>query len=392
MKKIRIQRVSRVSMLLALLLAAVLTAVSVVRFRTFQSMRSATTRYVTAERSAEKLQKGSDTLTEQARLFVMTGSRKYMDGYFQEADVTRQRDQAEVELETMDQVLTNAEKLRKAERMVFDDTYQDAKTRISENVDRCVEDLVHLTEGQQNESYKRFQGLYVAQELGLAVMVAFFVGESLVVRRLVVRPLVSYNAHIQRDETVPVEGAAELQSLAVTYNRVYEENQEAQRLLHHEAEHDALSSLLNRASFNRLLALYQKDNVSYALVLTDIDGFKRYNDTYGHTVGDRIIPKAARKLTESFRDADFVFRVGGDEFAVIMTEVTQEKRYAVKECLDKLKQSLTNQTDGCPALTMSAGIAFSGGDTPEADIYQRADNALYYVKRHGRNGAWFYGD
>lgn len=392
MKKIRIQRVSRVSMLLALLLAAVLTAVSVVRFRTFQSMRSATTRYVTAERSAEKLQKGSDTLTEQARLFVMTGSRKYMDGYFQEADVTRQRDQAVEELETMDQVLTNAEKLRKAERMVSDDTYQDAKTRISENVDRCVEDLVHLTEGQQNESYKRFRGLYVAQELGLAVMVVFFVGESLVVRRLVVRPLVSYNAHIQRDETVPVEGAAELQSLAVTYNRVYEENQEAQRLLHHEAEHDALSSLLNRASFNRLLALYQKDNVSYALVLTDIDGFKRYNDTYGHTVGDRIIQKAARKLTESFRDADFVFRVGGDEFAVIMTEVTQEKRYAVKECLDKLKQSLTNQTDGCPALTMSAGIAFSGGDTPEADIYQRADNALYYVKRHGRNGAWFYGD
>ena len=392
MKKIRIQRVSRVSMLLALLLAAVLTAVSVVRFRTFQSMRSATTRYVTAERSAEKLQKGSDTLTEQARLFVMTGSRKYMDGYFQEADVTRQRDQAVEELETMDQVLTNAEKLRKAERMVSDDTYQDAKTRISENVDRCVEDLVHLTEGQQNESYKRFRGLYVAQELGLAVMVVFFVGESLVVRRLVVRPLVSYNAHIQRDETVPVEGAAELQSLAVTYNRVYEENQEAQRLLHHEAEHDALSSLLNRASFNRLLALYQKDNVSYALVLTDIDGFKRYNDTYGHTMGDRIIQKAARKLTESFRDADFVFRVGGDEFAVIMTEVTQEKRCVVKECLDKLKQSLTNQTDGCPALTMSAGIAFSGGDTPEADIYQRADNALYYVKRHGRNGAWFYGD
>ena len=84
--------------------------------------------------------------------------------------------------------------------------------------------------------------------------------------------------------------------------------------------------------------------------------------------------------------------MGGDEFAVIMTEVTQEKRYAVKEHLDELKQSLTNQTDGCPALTMSAGIAFSGGDTPEADIYQRADNALYYVKRHGRNGAWFYGD
>ena len=299
---------------------------------------------------------------------------------------------SEVELETMDQVLTNAEKLRKAERMVSDDTYQDAKTRISENVDRCVEGLVHLTEGQQNESYKRFRGLYVAQELGLAVMVVFFVGESLVVRRLVVRPLVRYNAHIQRDETVPVEGAAELQSLAVTYNRVYGENQEAQRILRHEAEHDAVSSLLNRASFNRLLALYQKDNVSYALVLTDIDGFKRYNDTYGHTVGDWIVQKAARKLTESFRDTDFVFRVGGDEFAVIMTEVTQEKRCVVKACLDKLKQSLTDQTDGYPALTMSAGIAFSGGDTPETGIYQRADNALYYVKRHGRNGAWFYGD
>lgn len=71
-------------------------------------------------------------------------------------------------------------------------------------------------------------------------------------------------------------------------------------------------------------------------------------------------------------------------------------RYVTAErCAEKLQKgsdTLTNQTDGCPALTMSAGIAFSGGDTPEADIYQRADNALYYIKQHGRNGAWFYGD
>ena len=446
MKKIRIQRLGTASMLLALLLAAVLTAVSVFGFRTFQNMQTATSRYVTAEKSAEKLQKGSDVLTEQVRLFVMTGQKKYMDGYFQEANVDRQREEAveelkanfsdtqvltdlesalsdsrnlmereyyamrlaasgyrmgdgmlpqeivSVELEDMDKALTKAEKLKKAERMVSDDVYQDAKSKISANVDRCAEDLLELTKGQQDRYYGAFSGLYLAQELGLAVMVIFFISESLVVRGLVVKPLVSYNAHIERDETMPVEGAAELQSLALTYNRVYEENQEAQRLLHHEAEHDALSGLLNRASFNRLLSLYQREGTAYALVLSDIDGFKRYNDTYGHTVGDRIIQKAARKLTEAFRDADFVFRVGGDEFAVIMAEVTREKRYAVAERLAELKQSLLDASDGLPTITMSAGVAFSQGDTPETDIYQRADNALYYVKEHGRNGTWFYGD
>ena len=80
--------------------------------------------------------------------------------------------------------------------------------------------------------------------------------DSIIVRKLIVNPLVSYNESIEQDETVPVIGAAELQSLAETYNRVFEENRETQKLIRHEAEHDALTDLLNKGSFDKILSLY----------------------------------------------------------------------------------------------------------------------------------------
>ena len=85
-----------------------------------------------------------------------------------------------------------------------------------------------------------------------------------IVRRLVVRPLISYNRSIQKGEIFPTIGAEELQSLAENYNRVYAENQETQKITRHQAEHDTLTELLNRGSYEKVLAIYEKGEVPFA--------------------------------------------------------------------------------------------------------------------------------
>ncbi len=216
------------------------------------------------------------------------------------------------------------------------------------------------------------------------------IGSSVAVRALIVNPLGSYNRSIEQDKTVPVIGAAELQTLAVTYNRIFEENLETQRLIRHEAEHDALTDLLNRSSFDKALALYSQGSMNFALILVDVDRFKSVNDTYGHAVGDEILRRVAKRLKESFRSTDYVFRIGGDEFAVLMMDVSEALRHTVEEKLASLKKWLVCPEEGLPEITLSIGVAFSDRKDPGESIFKDGDQALYYVKKHGKDGSCFY--
>ena len=167
------------------------------------------------------------------------------------ADDDLPRQVAAVTVTEGDAILSTEEKLEKARSLVWDESYRDAKASISENVEKCMKELVRLTRNRQGHAASVFRDLYIKQELGLALLIICLVIDSIIVRKLIVNPLVSYNESIEQDETVPVIGAAELQSLAETYNRVFEENRETQKLIRHEAEHDALTDLLNKGSFEK---------------------------------------------------------------------------------------------------------------------------------------------
>lgn len=444
MKKIHIKRFSTGSMILAGVLSVMFVILIICAGRYYDRMETATELYIISEKSALKLQKGSDTLTEQVRLYVMTGEFKYMDAYFEEAEVTKNRDNAVAELREHfagtqiltelenalgdsqmlmdreyyamrlaaegfgtpksqlpekvaaiqltkeDQALDTAQKLETARSMVSGSVYEGVKIKISDNVNRCIADLLALTRDQRSHYSDVFRGMYFLQEASLVVLIIFLIISSLIVRMLIVKPLVSYNASIERDQTVPVVGAAELQSLAQTYNRVFEENQVTQQIIRHEAEHDALSELLNRGSFNKMLSLYSKGNIPFALIIVDIDVFKSVNDTWGHTVGDAVIQYTAQNIQAAFRSTDYVFRIGGDEFAILMLDVSSSMRSVVEEKLEALKESMLTPPEGIPAVTLSAGAAFSDRPNPRGSLFQDADRTLYAVKEHGKNGYQFY--
>ena len=160
---------------------------------------------------------------------------------------------------------------------------------------------------------------------------------------------------------------------------------------------DELSSLFNRRHFNSLfpqeLARAEREQKSIALILIDVDYFKPYNDNYGHQQGDNVLQVVAKVLQDSLRRAgDFAFRIGGEEFCVVITVDHSEDAYNIAEKLRQAVEDLKlehayNQVSSY--VTVSIGIKVhqgSGAQAPEMDlIYRLADDALYEAKGNGRN-------
>lgn len=171
---------------------------------------------------------------------------------------------------------------------------------------------------------------------------------------------------------------------------MYENNEAAQALIKHQAEHDALTDLLNRGSYDKLLKIYDQPGNHFALIMVDVDVFKSVNDTYGHEVGDKILKRVAKLLQTAFRSIDHVCRIGGDEFAIIMVDMTPNLAYTIEEKIDAVNKLLSEPEEGCPVVSLSVGVAFSDRKNPSDSIFKDADKALYKTKETGRNGCSFY--
>jgi diguanylate cyclase (GGDEF)-like protein len=140
---------------------------------------------------------------------------------------------------------------------------------------------------------------------------------------------------------------------------------------------DALTRVYNRPQFERRRKRLQ----SYSLILIDIDNFKTINDRFGHHTGDVVLKAVASVLRTS--SGDRVFRVGGEEFAVLLAHCGPDDAVTVAERLCAKVRSL-DVLDGQP-VTVSAGVAWSGRGSQHDRVYKQADKALYHAKCTGRN-------
>ena len=121
-----------------------------------------------------------------------------------------------------------------------------------------------------------------------------------------------------------------------------------------------------------------------SIVMADIDRFKRVNDTYGHTTGDRVLEAVGKFLEKNIRDVDVVARFGGEEFVILLPEADKYEAYTVSE---RLRQKFSKiKFDNLPPLTISLGIASYPEDGKDLEILiKRADAAMYAAKLSGRN-------
>lgn len=154
---------------------------------------------------------------------------------------------------------------------------------------------------------------------------------------------------------------------------------------------DPLTGLFNRRHFESCLdrefsrSKRYKNDLSFAII--DIDFFKQVNDTYGHSCGDYILKEAAYLISNNFRLSDMVFRYGGEEFVVILTETSLENSLIP---LERLRKAFENSNfrfnDNKIKISVSIGASSLNDDTSTPwQMFDNADKALYEAKENGRN-------
>lgn len=156
---------------------------------------------------------------------------------------------------------------------------------------------------------------------------------------------------------------------------------------------DALTPAYNHRFFQEALSKeihrHSRTGHEMALAMLDLDNFKKINDTYGHPVGDEILKGLVEELMTNARDSDVVARYGGEEFAIIFPDTPA---HSAREAANRLREIVERREFRLPQLaapmrvTVSIGVAVypQDGVTP-ADLISRADSALYWVKKHGKN-------
>ena len=436
-KGISIRNVQVFIAVVTLLISALLLVATYRATAGFSMMQEETNSYIRLQKSAEELQKASDYLTEQVRCYSETGDLQYLNNYFTEAKETRRRDKAleeltnimgdskavqslssamdssvglmdreyysmrltseayghdvsklpeeigAVKLSDKDAALDAEGKYALARSMVFDETYHNEKEDIYGNMNECLGELEKTVESQEKATADEFARLFSNQRVMIVITILFTLTAMVFTLMLLVSPLLRAIVFIHADEPLPVEGAKEFRFLADTYNTMYESNKEQKAQLEYDASHDHLTGLYNRSGFDFFMKKLDLEDT--ALIILDVDKFKRVNDDNGHETGDRILAKTAKAIKDVFRSQDYVCRLGGDEFAVILQHVDSVSVRAVAEKIHLINEKLRDTSDGLPAVHLSAGVAL-GTNRNADEVFRKADSSMYIVKSRGGSG------
>jgi len=154
--------------------------------------------------------------------------------------------------------------------------------------------------------------------------------------------------------------------------------------LEYRATHDSLTGIFNRAAIIELVDRHFKRQ-DLALIVLDIDHFKRVNDSFGHPVGDQVIVGVVDCLKRVVPATASIGRVGGEEFTVLLPGQSGE---AAQEVAETVRRTIERHTFGLPdgsAITASFGVSWAAAGGKFDDAYNQADEALYLAKRSGRN-------
>ncbi len=413
----------------------------------YYELAQRTREYVFAQEDARDLLFGSNYLTDQARLYAVTKDHDYAEAYFTEVHESRRRDLAlealEVHLrgrnedalntskeamelsnalmvleihsmklaalsagedmgslarEIQDYQLTEEELSWTAQQqadasieLVFGEEYRTMKGQIEAKMSDVTRSVIEICERDQAESEGTMKNALLRQSIYTVLVVILVIFSYIMIAVLILRPIRIYVNCIKNNNFLEITGAYEFKYLAATYNNVYEMTMEQQNMLRKKAERDALTGLLNRQAFEQLKSQLRISSEPLAFLIIDVDVFKSINDNYGHDVGDQALIKVARLLDENFRKVDYVLRIGGDEFAVIMEKTGPDKKPIIRSKIEAINEILQHSEDEAvfPKYSVSVGIAFSEKGFYD-DLFQQTDQALYHTKENGRCGYTFY--
>lgn len=198
---------------------------------------------------------------------------------------------------------------------------------------------------------------------------------------------------VMRDTQNMIAENEKLEKELAKSTAIMEELRKDLEMVKKQAMTDSLTNLANRKAFDlemtKVRKMSDESGKAFSLVLMDIDHFKAFNDNYGHQVGDQVLRLVARTLIDGVKGRDTACRYGGEEFAIILPDTNVDAGLKVADYLRLAVagKDLVNRATGekLGTITLSAGVAeYYHGESIEA-LINRADEALYAAKEHGRN-------
>lgn len=163
-----------------------------------------------------------------------------------------------------------------------------------------------------------------------------------------------------------------------------QQTREKERKLQQEAHYDALTGVLNRRALRAVMQNWLNNRYPFAIIMLDIDYFKKINDTYGHAMGDEMLRRVATLIEGQIHSADLCFRYGGEEFVILLFETDLKQTMKTGEQIRKLAEQ--SPTPFGEAVTVSLGMTlYDGDESSMEELLEQADSALYDAKKAGRN-------
>lgn len=178
-------------------------------------------------------------------------------------------------------------------------------------------------------------------------------------------------------------------TLQIQKKKIIREASQAMADLQVQLVTDELTGLLRRGPFIQEVTKQIEDRRNFTFIMVDIDNFKGVNDVYGHSVGDDVLKQVAHAFKAALRGHDVICRMGGDEFAILLYNFSDEER--VEEIIARITGRINNLpvvVEKGVSVTLSMGIKICHDSAEEsfAHLYTEADEALYRAKGNGKNG------
>ena len=428
--------------LVSFLLAGSIVTVTVISQKGNEEINRLTDGYLTCTNDILQLDETSDFLTERCREYVANGSKVAAERYVIEVTESKTREKAlehfriyfadteidghfssalansdalaelefyamrlsadyygfasaptaiqNIELSPEDAALSDEQKQAKANELVYGVAYQTLKNKIDASAQLCLDGLIQVTTERKQIATRTVNVALIYHDTASWILLFFMIALAVSTWVLVLRPLRKTKESIDAEEPVKVRGSSELRYVSRAYNRVYEENEHKKEILLFEVSHDILTGISNRHDFVDSCNHHASDHLLF--VIADIDRFKSINDTHGHASGDTVLTEVARRLREAFLNHGHVFRIGGDEFVIMVFDTDAERKNGLEATLTGINETLRSIHDDqsdFPEVSLSFGVAEKKANRTFETTYRLADKALYRVKSEGGNGVAF---